>query len=128
MIVEDFEKLSNIRNMTELEHVLMKRYGNNVNSFWLYHGPGKFPDMHLMVNGEHACLYYFSREGDPGSRSVGKLDGLKAGGNSIFCMDGIEQKVEILNDAVIPLADALIAAKEFFISRNKPKSIEWFQL
>lgn len=45
-----------------------------------------------------------------------------------FFMNSSDEPVEIMNDAVVVLSDALKVAQEFAISATMPKCIQWFEL
>jgi hypothetical protein len=64
----------------------------------------------------------------PGFHSVGHLPELDPDEDTIFFVDRIEEPEVFPNFAVIALADALAAAKEFFASTALPQCVEWFEL
>ncbi len=126
MKAEEFENAVEIKTDGDLVDFLARRFGNEVNSFWLYHK--QHPSMSIMVNGKYATIMYFPKARHPGFRPVGNVKELKAGETSTFFLDDLRQEQRVLNDAVIPVADAVKAAKEFFHDDQLPASIRWFEL
>ena len=53
---------------------------------------------------------------------------LRPDGDTMFFMSSSDEPVEIMNDAVVLLSDALKVAQEFAISATMPKCIQWFEL
>ena len=115
-------------SVEELDTILKRRQGTGVNSFWLSHGIA-YPTLSLLVKGDLATLNYVPEEHDAGFRSVGKMPGLNAGETTTFAMSNNRaDDVVVLNDAVLPFSAALKAAKEFFLSKDLPRSVEWTRL
>ena len=112
----------------EVDTALSKRYGAGVNEFWLSHGPENFPALCLLVNGDLATLTYLPQEGHPGYRSEGKVRGLERDRTSTFYVNNETEELEIMNESIVPFCTAVEAAKDFLISRQLPKSIEWLEL
>ena len=130
MRVYDFDGLVEVSNIRELEKALMKRYlkdGEEVNHFWLDHDEA-YPSLAIPIRGNLAGLHYFPEEGHPGFRSEGNMKGLKMGKTTEFYMNIHGQSIDVINDAIVPVSVALRVAKEFFYSKELPKSVEWFEL
>jgi hypothetical protein len=80
------------------------------------------------VNGDLACVHY--------SRPTRILDffrsepsgALKPDETTIFFLDTPEQEQEMPNSSVIQFSEAVEVVKDFFRSKELPKSIEWFEL
>jgi hypothetical protein len=129
MKVVDINGVYEPSDINELETILMKRYGDGFNSFWLSHDGGDYPTLSLLVKGDLATLNYFPEEYDAGFRSVGKTPRLKLGESTTFAMSNNRaDDVVVLNDAVLPFTAALTAAKEFFLSKDLPRCVEWMRL
>jgi hypothetical protein len=76
-----------------------------------------------------ATLNFVPKEFDAGFSSVGGMPGLMPGESTTFAISKSRaDDVVVLNDAVLPFSAALQAAKEFFVSKNLPASVEWLQL
>ena len=87
--------------------------------------------MSILVKSNLSYLHYFPGQGHPGFHSVGDIIGPEEGkdGMTIFRMHGILQEQEIMNEAVVSFADALIAAEEFFADSTKlPQAVTWEEL
>ena len=128
MKVQDNDSVSNVTSPAEVEAALGKRHGGGRNSFWLSHGAELFPVINIMVKGDLAYLDYFPSDGHPGLASVGRSLNLSPGGYTTFFPDDTNERLEIMNEAVVPFSDALKAAQEFAISKALPKCIQWFEL
>jgi hypothetical protein len=59
---------------------------------------------------------------------VGNISGLDHDRYTIFFMNSTEEPEQVPNDAIVPVADAIAAAREFFVKTELPPSIEWFEL
>jgi Immunity protein Imm1 len=113
----------------DVERILLKRYDHGVNAFWLYHEPREKPLLLILVKGQLANLNYLpDEEGHPGYATIGNIPSLPADGFTVFFMNNPKEEEHVPNDAIVPFADALAAAKEFLVSTDLPPSIEWFEL
>jgi hypothetical protein len=118
-----------VTDIHELETVITKRCDNSFNSFWLSHQGEEYPTLAVLVKDDLATLNYMPKEFDAGYRSVGALPDLTPGATMRFSISGSSgDDVFVRNDAVLPFSVALQAAKEFFFSKDLPKSVEWFEL
>jgi len=124
-----FDGVQEATSVDELETILKKEHGVGVNSFWLSHGSDAYPTLSLLVKGDLATLNYVPKEDDAGFASVGKVPELKPGETTTFSISNNRaDDVVVLNDAVLPFSVALRAAKEFFFSKDLPRSVEWLRL
>jgi Immunity protein Imm1 len=83
----------------------------------------------ILVNKQLAKLDYFPDEEDhPGYYSIGRVPLLPADGTTVFFMNSPKEEEHVFNGAIVPFADALVAAKEFLASTQLPPSIKWFEL
>jgi hypothetical protein len=127
MKIQDYDSVCDVMKPADIEATLSKRFGAGRNAFWLSHGNEERPAISILVKGGLAYVHYFPNEDHPGLASVAKLLGPRAYETSIFFVRPNE-KVWILNSAVVPFSDALKAAQEFSISRTLPKCIQWNSL
>ena len=127
MKIEHFGGFIECNEIKEFESILNIRYGKGANEFWIY-GENRYPCLSIMVNCEYAYLHFFPEHKHPGFQSIGMNTDLPEGEMSIFYTNTIDEEIEIINDAVIPFSTAVTAAKEFFITSELPKCIEWFEL
>jgi hypothetical protein len=116
-------------NSSDVERILLKRYGQGVNAFWLHHEPRQTPSLMILVNNHLANLNYLPDDEDhPGYHSIGNMPSLPADGTTVFFMNNPKEEEHVYNGAIVPFADALVAAKEFLVNTGLPPSIEWFEL
>jgi hypothetical protein len=128
LTIEDLDGKHEASSLAEFQIVLEARYGPDANSFWISHDGEKNPVISLLVKGNLSCIHYFPYEGHPGFVSVGTVEGLDREGFTTFRFETLEQEEEIWNHHVILASASMSAAKDFFISKELPKSIEWTEL
>jgi hypothetical protein len=130
MKIQDMSStIFDVSTEADVGRVLLKRYGEGVNAFWLYHEPRKNPWLLILVKGQLANLNYFpDEEGHPGYATIGNIPSLPADGFTVFFMNSPKEEEHVPNDAIVPFTDALAAAKEFLVSTDLPPSIKWFEL
>jgi hypothetical protein len=116
------------KSLADFQAVLEKRYGPDANSFWIWHYEEKNPAISLLVRGNLSCIHYFPYEGHPGFVSVGTVESLDKDGFTSFRFETVEQEQEIWNPHVISASAGISAARDFFSSKDLPKSIEWKEL
>lgn len=112
------------KNISELLEILQKRYGNDVNEFWISDDTQDNPCLAILVNKELANLTYFPDEESLGFQSVG----CQTNPNNEYCIfytNTPEEEIEIGIDSIIPVNIAFEAAKQFFDNRKMPDNIEW---
>src|SRR5258708_6953135 len=109
MIICDFESTHDATTPAEVDAILSKRYGAGVNSFWMGHEGGGFPAINIMVKGNLAYVHYFPKEHHPGLASVAKFSGAPLEGSSIFYLSSGGEEIWVLNRALVPFSEALIA-------------------
>jgi len=125
MYAEDFGGRIELPDEAAVTEALRRRYGENVNEFWLFRG-AKYPHLAILIAGEFASLLYFPSEGHPGMRSVGKAP-LQGQQFMIFYTNTPQEEIEISADAVVPVAAAEEAAIEFFRFPEAPRRIKWLE-
>ena len=128
LTIEDLDGRHEASSLAEFQAVLETRYGPDANSFWISHDDEKNPVISLLVKGNLSCIHYFPYEGHPGFVSVGAAEGLDKDGFTTFCFETLKQDQEIWNPHVILASAAMSAARDFFNSKELPKSIEWEEL
>jgi hypothetical protein len=129
MKIQDMtSSIFNASNENDVERILLKRHGEGVNAFWIYHEPREKPLLLVLVNNKIANLHYFPDDDHPGFHSVGNIPSLPVHGSTAFFMNGPKEREEVPNDAIVPFADAMAAAKEFLKNAKLPPSIKWFEL
>ncbi len=128
MIVADLAGTHDVSEVSELESILSKRFDGK-NSFWMAHDSNLCPTLTLVVKGDIASLWYVPKERNAGCNSVGTMPGLDPNGSTTFSIsDHTADDIEVLNQFLIPFSKALTAATEFFVTKERPQSVEWFEL
>jgi hypothetical protein len=126
MMISDIGGEHEATSLDEFERMLTRRFGEEQgNEFWICHDPGGYPGLMLSVKGDLACVHYIAAEGDPAFQSIGNVRGLE--GRATTFASRVET-FDMPNSAILHLADALPAAREFFFSDALPKSIKWLEL
>jgi len=125
MKIEHFGGLAEVGDDASLDEVLSKRFGEDVNEFWIS-GDEKYPALTIQVRGPLSCLLYYPEEGHPGFISVGE-DG-DEDEVVVFRTNTPTEEIEVSADAVVPFEQARRAAHEFMTSTSKPASVEWSEL
>jgi hypothetical protein len=125
--IEDFDSKHEVTSSADITAALSERNDRGINSFWLRHESKRYPAINIMVKGGLAYVHYFPGHGHPGYASVAKSFGPRPNETSIFFVRSNE-KVWVLNSALIPFSDALKVAQEFATSTAMPKCIRWDSL
>lgn len=128
MRIEDYKDSVLVLSDDEVEQMLLRRYGENVNEFWLTATEDRFPAMSILVKGEVAALTYVFRAREPGWVSKGPLAALDPKGWTTFCVNTPTEALVVSNENVVPFAVALDAAKELLLTGNMPTCIVWLEL
>jgi hypothetical protein len=126
MQVQDIDGTYEVKSIPELETILRRRDESGANAFWLSPDAGRYPMLSLLVKGDLAALHFLPKEREAGCRSVGKLTN---GETTRFHISKHRaDDVHVINDSLIPVSAALVAAQEFFSSNEVPQSVEWLWL
>ena len=73
-------------------------------------------------------LHFLEQEGEPGYLSLGNLMSLDPQGTTEFAIsDNNGDNLMISNKNLIYVQNALGAAEEFFVSGDRPKSVQWVE-
>ena len=123
--VEYSQGLDEAGNAAELESILDTGRSQGLSEFWISPVDSPHPAIALLVNGELSVLCYFPRENHAGFISSTKVS---SDGTTAFRIDSAGESTEFSNAVVLPFSTALTVAKEFFVSSELPKSIEWLEL
>jgi Immunity protein Imm1 len=113
----------------ELEIILMRRHekeGAKVNSVWLAPANRDYPLLSILVRDQLAYAWYTPSADCAGFNSASTVKWIDQSENTEFFLNHERQPVQ--NNFVITFAQALLAAKEFFRSTERPTTIEWDQL
>jgi CRISPR/Cas system-associated endonuclease Cas1 len=123
--VEDFGGKVVVQNQAELEQALFRRYEGE-NEIWVFPESESWPALALMINGSHACIQYFPKEGHPGfiSQAEGAIDKSYW---QMFHVNKTEEQ-EMPGSTVVPESSALNAAKEFAEDLKLPSILRWLEL
>jgi Immunity protein Imm1 len=127
MLICDLEAEQEVESDVELERFLMRRNGSGLNQFQLFLGRAEsewWPSLIVLVNNELAWMYYLLSPEHVGYHSVGALPELDPQRRTRFVNFG-PQEDEFSNNQVVRFDDALRAAKEFFVTAQLPKCVQW---
>ena len=124
MRIKHFGGTEYANNISEFSEILQKRYGNDVNEFWITNDTQDNPCLVILVNKEMANITYFPDGESLGFQSVGCQTG-QTNEYCIFYTNTPEEGIEISRDSIISVNKAFEAAKKFFYKREMPDNIEW---
>lgn len=128
MKIQHFGGVTYFDTMDDLVKILQIRYGDDVNEFWITNEDEENPCLAILVNKNYANVSYFPKAGHLGFQSIGNIKDLSPNGYSVFYTNTPEEELEISNEMIILFEQALVAAKEFVITKEKPTSIDWYEL
>ncbi|MCD7742137.1 MAG: hypothetical protein LUI06_08040 [Ruminococcus sp.] len=125
MIIKHFGGIEAVNTLDEVCEVLRKRYGDDVNEFWITYDNQENPCLAILVNKEFANVTYFPDAESIGFQSVGIPSGFNSDEFSVFCTNTPEEEIEISNSTIITFDEALQAALDFFQNPKLPNCIKW---
>jgi hypothetical protein len=130
MEVEDLSGTHRVHSIAQLEQLLGVRFKDEENEFWLRAGKSDHPALSIMVKGDLAAVHYFPEEGHAGYVSIGGKMNLYPSEMTIFRIGSLDvgDTAYVPNESIVPFSDALGVAREFFLSQELPRSIEWLEL
>jgi len=105
----------------EIEQIIKKCAGNPLDDIWI-NGDKEYPCLAILVNGESACVHYFTSDGD-NYQTAGNEE---SDGTTNFFVGG--QMTEMPNYTVVPLSLAIECAKQFIESQERPSCITWNEI
>jgi hypothetical protein len=126
--IEDMKGVTYATDNQGIEKAFRKRYGRDINEYWISHNDDDYPVLGIVVNGDLASISYFPEPDHPGFKSVGDLPGLKKGESSTFYVNTPTEIHLVLNDSIVPVSRAVEAVQEFLLDKGLPKSIQWLEL
>lgn len=127
MKIEHFDGSLEVSDTSSLEKALAARSARNANEFWLC-GNERYPLLAIMICETLACLHYFPTDGHPGFISVAKSCKLPQNVTVLFYTNTADEEIEVASESAVPLQLALEAAREFFVSKNIPRCVDWVEL
>jgi hypothetical protein len=96
--IQDLQQECEVNTLEELERVIARRYGNDVNAFWINRGRNLLPLLLILINKAYAYMFYFPNEdGHPGFHSVGHLPELDPDQDTTFFMNRIDEPEDFPN-------------------------------
>ena len=128
MIIYNYSREYQTSDVSELERIMSARHKNGMNEVLLTHDGHRFPLLSIQMRDDIATLHYMVEGDRAGFTSIGGKLGLPPDEDTVFGTGTPDEKIWITNDAVVPFATALMAAKEFFQSEQLPRSIKWLEL
>jgi len=88
--VYDFKGKHQANSVAELDTLLEKRYGSEVNGFWISHEDERHPVMCLLAKNDLSTLLYIPSDGHPGFLPKGSVEGLEDQNFTTFSIDSAE--------------------------------------
>jgi len=115
---------------SELEGYFSRKGDTRADEFWIFFGSEDFPSLAVLIWGELTVLHYYPERKHPGFISHGdpRVWNLAPVGVTVFPMVATGERQEVPNWAIVSSLHALQAAKEFSLSGNLPRSVEWSEL
>ncbi len=127
--IDDMGGACRVEDVSGLEAALGRRHGaGRVNNFWIGHGDDHYPLLTITVTGDLAVVNYLPGPNDAGFLSQGDLEDLEPGGLTVFSIDTPEEEHAFPNQAVVPFASAVAAAKAFLLDKRRPSCLRWLKL
>ena len=115
--------------LDELERLLEARNDDGANAFWLAHEDSHYPVLCLLVKGSLASILYSPNDRQAGFIPQNPGHGLTKEEFTRFAISRHSgDDVFVLNEAILAVATAMQAAKEFFLTKELPRSVEWLEL
>lgn len=127
MVITDLEGNHEVKGFSDLEEILDRRDKNGFNSFWLSHGTRQYPTLCILVKNDLAALHFIPQEYVAGFRSQGNMGELNSG-ETAFVISKLGEQIWVTNEAIVDFSMALNAVREFFLSEELPKAMQWFEL
>jgi Immunity protein Imm1 len=128
MIISNFGSNYRIENPSDIARIMSKRFDEGQSEVVLMHDDREHPFIIIALKDDLAVLHYFTDDESAGFSSIGGKLGLPPDGKTTFKAGGPHTDIEVRNDAIVTSSEALAAAKEFFHSKQLPKSIKWREL
>lgn len=125
LMVEDFFGTHEVSTLDELERILDRRSESLcANAYSLSPAQTAFPFLGIFIKNEQAILNYIASEG--GDCAISK--GEEAYGNVVFYETKSGAMINAPAEAMVPVATAVEAAKEFFQTLARPTSVRWLAI
>lgn len=125
MVIKHFGGIETVNTLYGVCEVLHKRYGDDVNEFWITCDNQENPCLAILVNKEFANVTYFPDAESLGLQSVGIPGDFNPDEFSVFYTNTPEEEIEVSNSAIITFDEALQVALDFFQNSKLPNCIEW---
>jgi Immunity protein Imm1 len=124
----DFSGEHPVKDLSDIERVMSRRFEGNVNEVLLASGKNAFPLLAILIRENMASINYVPGDKEAGFTSIGGNLGLPPDGMTIFAMGDPSEEIAVSNRSIVTFTKALEAAKEFFRTKQLPKSIRWLEL
>jgi hypothetical protein len=120
--IHHFRGVEPIADAASFEQLLALRTPDGLNEFWIS-GEEKRPELVMTVRAENAVLHFFTKD-DRNFQSRGD----RAPGDWLTFKTTNGEEIQIMSEAVVSVADALKATREFIENLELPKSVRWIDL
>ena len=125
LMVEDFFGTYQISTLDELERILDRRSESIcANAYSLSPAQTAFPFLGIFVKNDQAILNYIASEG--GDCAISR--GAEAYGNAVFYENSAGATIVAPAEAIVPVATAVEAAREFFETHTSPSCVRWLAI
>lgn len=121
--IEDFKGESMLTNIDDLQ---LKKYKYDCNSIYVSLIASNYPMIHILLKGNYAAIHFFEEECSAGHLSQGKEEFDCE--TVTFIDDEMGQEIDLPAGSVVTYEKAVLAAKEFVESHQKPTCISWLEL
>jgi len=123
--IYDFSGKHEADSFEDIEALFSSRYQESSNLYYCSANGVEYPMLQVMVKGDQAALLFFPKDRHPGFLSQGN----QSGGETEFFENKEGAKLNLANESVIPIDDALAATKCFLGKPDiRPEGIEWAEL
>lgn len=115
-------------DVNKVRGILSKKDINDTNEFWISIET-QFPFMGVLTNKTLAYVHFFDEDGSPGFRALSNCDiGLDLDATTTFYSNNRSEIIEVENECVISLDNAIKIVQEFYTTNKMPICVEWDEL
>jgi len=125
MIANDFENEVIIDTVEDLSTFLDKRPANNSNHFILTFNESGFPQLSMFVKDDYSVIYFLGGESGKAFVSCGNSE---KSGTEIFYENTLGSSITLARENIVSVQLMIETAKQFFLTKEQPICVEWFEL
>jgi hypothetical protein len=130
IIAQDAFGTFEVSQEADLARIFATRDGDGANEIWLFPKRQEYPCLAIHVHGTMAHLHFIPEDGHPGYISQsGQLDDGEVPDEMIVLNTrGSNDSIEVRRDSLVSASAAFVVASEFFRTRARATTIQWFEL